>query len=144
MRDRKISEMICGNCRYYTEGTIYLDGSMEHLCSCRHRRFWMTRLSRTAAAMNSRRLTMAKTKNKRPGKPRGMNYADMLARRKAINAVKLDAAALLLTEQASSGTLADGLQPVRCLRFRQRAPRSVLRGVSAQLGRAAGDARKRR
>ena len=33
MRDRKISEMICGNCRYYTEGTIYLDGSMEHLYS---------------------------------------------------------------------------------------------------------------
>lgn len=27
-------KMICGNCRYYTEGTIYLNGSMEHLCSC--------------------------------------------------------------------------------------------------------------
>lgn len=48
---------------------------------------------------------MAKTKNKRPGKPRGMNYADMLARRKAINAVKLDAAALLLTEQAMQRAL---------------------------------------
>lgn len=47
---------------------------------------------------------MAKIKNKRPGKPRGMNYADMLARRKAINAVKLDAAALLLTEQAMHRT----------------------------------------
>lgn len=44
---------------------------------------------------------MAKTKNKRPGKPRGMNYADMLARRKAINAAKLDTAALMLTEQVS-------------------------------------------
>lgn len=48
---------------------------------------------------------MAKTKNKRPGKPRGMNYADMLARRKTINAVKLDAAALLLTEQAMQRAL---------------------------------------
>ena len=48
---------------------------------------------------------MAKTKNKRHGKPRGMNYADMLARRKAINAVKLDAAALLLTEQAMQRAL---------------------------------------
>lgn len=28
---------------------------------------------------------MAKTKNRRPGKPRGMNYADMLARRKAVS-----------------------------------------------------------
>lgn len=50
-------------------------------------------------------MTMAKTKNKRPGKPRGMNYADMLARRKAVNAVKLDAAALLLTEQAMQRAL---------------------------------------
>lgn len=50
-------------------------------------------------------MTMAKTKNKRPGKPRGMNYADMLAHRKAINAVKLDAAALLLTEQAMQRAL---------------------------------------
>lgn len=48
---------------------------------------------------------MAKTKNKRPGKPRGMNYADMLAHRKAINAVKLDAASLLLTEQAMQRAL---------------------------------------
>lgn len=49
-------------------------------------------------------MTMAKTKNKRPGKPRGMNYADMLARRKAINAVKLDAAALLQTVSQSALT----------------------------------------
>lgn len=48
---------------------------------------------------------MAKTKNKRPGKPRGMNYADMLARRKAINAAKLDTAALMLTEQAMQRAL---------------------------------------
>ena len=48
---------------------------------------------------------MAKTKNKRLGKPRGMNYADMLARRKAINTAKLDTAALMLTEQAMQRAL---------------------------------------
>lgn len=48
---------------------------------------------------------MAKIKNKRPGKPRGMNYADMLARRKTINAAKLDTAALVLTEQAMQRAL---------------------------------------
>lgn len=49
---------------------------------------------------------MSKTKKKCPGgKPRGMNYADMLARRKAINAAKLDTAALMLTEQAMQRAL---------------------------------------
>lgn len=51
---------------------------------------------------------MAQTKPKKKrsgGKPRGANYADVLARRKAINAVKLDAAALLLTEQAMQRAL---------------------------------------
>lgn len=34
MKTPKPEKMICGNCRYYTEGTIYLNGSMEHLRSC--------------------------------------------------------------------------------------------------------------
>lgn len=35
---------------------------------------------------------MAKTKNKRPGKPRGMNYADMLARKRMIREAVQEAA----------------------------------------------------
>ena len=35
---------------------------------------------------------MAKTKNKRPGKPRGMNYADMLARKRMIREAVREAA----------------------------------------------------
>ena len=34
MKTPKSEKMICENCRYYTEGTIYLNGSMEHLCGC--------------------------------------------------------------------------------------------------------------
>lgn len=35
---------------------------------------------------------MVKTKNKRPGKPRGMNYADMLARKRMIREAVQEAA----------------------------------------------------
>jgi hypothetical protein len=35
---------------------------------------------------------MAKTKNKRPGEPRGMNYADMLARKRMIREAVQEAA----------------------------------------------------
>lgn len=35
---------------------------------------------------------MAKCKNKRPGKPRGMNYADMLARKRMIREAVQEAA----------------------------------------------------
>ena len=35
---------------------------------------------------------MAKTKNKRLGKPRGMNYADMLARKRMIREAVQEAA----------------------------------------------------
>ena len=35
---------------------------------------------------------MAKTKNKRPGKPRGMSYADMLARKRMIREAVQEAA----------------------------------------------------
>lgn len=34
MKTPNPEKTVCESCRYYAEGTIYPDGSAEHLCSC--------------------------------------------------------------------------------------------------------------
>lgn len=75
-------------------------------------------------------------KKKGKGKPRGMNYADVLKARRDRLQLAIDEAALLNVEQSMQLSLADGGQPARCLRLRSGAPAEVFRCVSGELGYA--------
>ena len=79
---------------------------------------------------------MAKTKNKRPGKPRGMNYADMLARkrmiREAVQEAADDATVRLRTDVATQKALWLAVCSVADAYVRSGAYEEILRGIPGE------------